>query len=525
MPSRLGTGHPETRQQNRQGAARLHAPRAGDQGRLPDRRTRSACSSRAASGYRALGHRRERAWRWSTPPSSSLAPRRAATTTAATSTSRPAAASASTCGAAPSPSAPAPVPRRPAGHHPRPARRPAGWRAGREVVAGPRRGRRARLSAPGLGPALVGRRRHPRLPRPDPRAARPGDGRPDQPVLRQVLPDRRRRRSAASRPASTPPRCPTRSGTTARNASAEGKLPVLYCSPTMELGVDIAELNVVNMRNVPPTPANYAQRSGRAGRSGQPALVFSYCATGSPHDQYFFRRPELMVAGAVTPPRLDLANEDLVRAHVHAIWLAETGLALGKSLRDMLDLGGSEPTLDLLPGVRADVEGLPARQRPAHAPSASWRPSATSWPRRTGTAPAGSTRCSARWPGSSTGPAIAGGACTGRRWPRRPPRTGSSATPRGPWPTSSRPSACAARPSPARAADRTEDSPSPTSTATATSPARASCPATTSRACRSRPSSRPGAPASATSSCPGPASWPSPSSARAPSSTTKAPAT
>ncbi len=35
----------------------------------------------------------------------------------------------------------------------------------------------------------------------------------------------------------------------------------------MELGVDIAQLNVVNMRNVPPTPANYAQRSGRAGRS------------------------------------------------------------------------------------------------------------------------------------------------------------------------------------------------------------------------------------------------------------------
>ena len=106
----------------------------------------------------------------------------------------------------------------------------------------------------------------------------------------------------------------------------------------MELGVDIAELNVVNMRNVPPTPANYAQRSGRAGRSGQPALVFNYCAAGSSHDQYFFRRPQLMVAGQVKPPRLDLANEDLVRAHVHAIWLAETGAWLGSSLADVLDL-------------------------------------------------------------------------------------------------------------------------------------------------------------------------------------------
>ena len=101
----------------------------------------------------------------------------------------------------------------------------------------------------------------------------------------------------------------------------------------MELGVDISELNVVNMRNVPPTPANYAQRSGRAGRSGQPALVFSYCSIGSPHDQYFFKRPELMVAGSVTPPRLDLSNEDLIRAHVHAIWLAETGLSLKTSLK------------------------------------------------------------------------------------------------------------------------------------------------------------------------------------------------
>ena len=44
----------------------------------------------------------------------------------------------------------------------------------------------------------------------------------------------------------------------------EARLPILYCSPTMELGVDIRDLAVVHLRNVPPTPANYAQRSGRA---------------------------------------------------------------------------------------------------------------------------------------------------------------------------------------------------------------------------------------------------------------------
>jgi hypothetical protein len=140
-------------------------------------------------------------------------------------------------------------------------------------------------------------------------------------------------------------------------------LPALFCSPTMELGVDISALNAVYMRNMPPTPANYAQRSGRAGRSGQAALIVTYCSAQSPHDQYYFRDPQQMVSGVVRPPSLDLANRDLIEAHLHAVWLAESGRELAPNIPNVLDL--TKPGLPVQEDIAAafgtpDLEGRSA---------------------------------------------------------------------------------------------------------------------------------------------------------------------
>lgn len=68
-------------------------------------------------------------------------------------------------------------------------------------------------------------------------------------------------------------------------------LNVLHCSTTMEMGVDIGDIDVVLMDTIPPTAANYLQRVGRAGRMGQSkAIAFSLC-NNTPVGQHAFANP------------------------------------------------------------------------------------------------------------------------------------------------------------------------------------------------------------------------------------------
>ncbi len=103
-----------------------------------------------------------------------------------------------------------------------------------------------------------------------------------------------------------------------KNHPHPNSVNVLTATSTLEMGIDIGDLNVMGNANVPPQPSNFLQRVGRAGRKEGSALVLNYAHAGEPHDMYYFTYPDEMMEGEVNTPGCFLEAKDILRRHFFA---------------------------------------------------------------------------------------------------------------------------------------------------------------------------------------------------------------
>lgn len=104
------------------------------------------------------------------------------------------------------------------------------------------------------------------------------------------------------------------------------RINILTCSTTMEMGVDLGDLELVEMNSVPPHPANYKQRAGRSGRKGQyHSAAITLCGSDAVGLRTMQNPCQNLIARPFDIPKVDLNSPQLVKRHIAAFMIRSVG--------------------------------------------------------------------------------------------------------------------------------------------------------------------------------------------------------
>lgn len=106
----------------------------------------------------------------------------------------------------------------------------------------------------------------------------------------------------------------------------EHKINILTCSTTMEMGVDLGDLELVEMNSVPPHPANYRQRAGRSGRKSQCRSAAVTLCGSDPVGLRTMQNPcQNLITRPFDIPKVDLNSPQLIKRHIAAFIIRTVG--------------------------------------------------------------------------------------------------------------------------------------------------------------------------------------------------------
>lgn len=102
-----------------------------------------------------------------------------------------------------------------------------------------------------------------------------------------------------------------------------GRVMGVVATPTLELGIDIGDLDAVIMAENPPSYTKYVQRAGRAGRRNKVGYIFTLLGD-DPIDSYYNRKPEEFFNRKLVPLAFDTSNMEIIKVHT-AAYIVEKG--------------------------------------------------------------------------------------------------------------------------------------------------------------------------------------------------------